>query len=182
MNALSKLKPAIPFILLIALLGLLWHELFSARAAEIPSALVGEPVPHFRLQTLFAPPNQFTEKNLRGRVSLLNVWATWCYACNLEHGMLMKIKDEYHVPIYGINYKDNPQDARAYLQKKGNPYVMIGSDNSGDTGIDLGIYGTPETFVISPRGRIIYRHVGTIDQETWDSVLYPLLKKYESVR
>ena len=111
-------------------------------------------------------------------MSLLNVWATWCYACEIEAPMLLKIKTQYHIPIYSILYKDDPKEALLSLKKNGNPYVMIGLDRKGDTAIDLGVYGTPETFVISREGKIIYRHVGIINQTVWDSVLYPLIKKY----
>ncbi len=176
----KKLNFIFPFILLIALLSLLWRELFYSKPGELASALIGEPVPTFSLARLDAPSSLFTEKALGKRVTLLNVWATWCYACGLEHGMLMKIKQDYQVPIYSINYKDDPVAARTWLQQKGNPYVMTGSDSKGDAAIDLGIYGTPETFVINAQGEIVYRHVGAITQKAWDEVLYPLIKKLEA--
>jgi cytochrome c biogenesis protein CcmG/thiol:disulfide interchange protein DsbE len=169
----------LPFIILFALFGLLWRELFYSRPNELPSTLIGETVPPFRLPNLFLPDSSFTQNELRGRVSLLNVWASWCYACNLEAAMLMKIKNEYHVPIYGIDYKDAEGDARTWLQKHGNPYVVTGKDVNGDVAIDLGVYGTPETFVINSNGKIVYRHVGAVDQKTWDEVLYPLVKRLE---
>jgi cytochrome c biogenesis protein CcmG/thiol:disulfide interchange protein DsbE len=179
---MKKLKIIIPFILLFTLLGLLWRELVYAKVGEIPSALIGEDLPSFQLTTLYHPEQLLTEKTLRGRVILLNVWATWCYACTQEQPMLMKIKNQYHVPLYSIDYKDNPVEAKQWLQKYGNPYILIGNDNTGDTAIDLGVYGTPETFVISPSGKIVYRHIGTIDQHAWDTVLYPLVKKYEKTQ
>ncbi|MBV9575779.1 MAG: DsbE family thiol:disulfide interchange protein, partial [Gammaproteobacteria bacterium] len=174
-----KIKIIFPFIILFSLVALLYDELFYAKTGELPSPLLGESVPKFTLQTLSSNQVLFTQRELRGRVSLVNVWATWCYACNLEHAMLMKIRNQYHVPLYGIAYKDNANDVSAWLAKKGNPYIMTGNDNTGDVAIDLGVYGTPETFVISPQGRIIYRHIGSIDQKTWDEVLFPLIKKYE---
>lgn len=170
----------IPFIILFMLLGLLWRELFYAKSSELPSALIGEDVPNFQLPILYQQQKMFTQKDLAGgHIALLNVWATWCYACGIEHPMLMKLKEQYHVPIYSIDYKDAPQNAKKWLQEKGNPYVMTGDDRKGDAAIDFGVYGTPETFVISPNGKIIYRHTGAIDQKTWDEVLYPLVKKYE---
>lgn len=175
-----KIKNIIPFILLFALISLLWRALFYTQANVLPSALIGETVPRFSLPNLLFPPAKFTQKELYGHVSLLNVWATWCYACQLEEPMLVKIKEQYHVPIYSIDYKDNADDARKWLENN-NPYVMTGDDREGDVAIDLGVYGTPETFVISPQGKIIYRHIGAIDQKTWDDVLYPLIKKYETL-
>lgn len=175
-----KAKFLIPFIILFALLGLLWRELFYANPHEIPSALIGENVPQFSLPILTKENSFFTNKELVGHVSLINVWATWCYACAQEHDMLLKIKENYHVPIYSINYKDNQRDALNWLLQHGNPYVLTGSDKNGDVAIDFGVYGTPETFVISPQGKIIYRHIGAIDQATWDNILYPLVKQYET--
>jgi len=179
MKSSKILKLITPFIILFALCGLLWRELFYARPSELPSALIGEAVPDFSLPDLYEPLKSFTPKDFNGRVALVNVWATWCYACALEQPLLMKIKEQYHVPIYSIDYKDNPKDAKQWLEKNGNPYVMTGSDLHGDTAIDFGVYGTPETFVISPAGKIVYRYVGAIDQNGWDEVLYPLIKKYE---
>lgn len=176
----QKLKMLIPFILLFSLLGLLWHELFSSYTTELPSALIGERIPNFQLPVLQQSDKTFTQKNLVGQVSLLNVWATWCTACGVEHDMLMTIKNKYNVPIYGIDYKDNARDAAKWLRDKGNPYVMIGNDITGDVGIDLGVYGTPETFILNKNGDIVYRHVGSIDQDTWDNVLYPIVQKYQN--
>lgn len=175
---MNKFKQLVPFIFLFALFAIFYRELFYSKPNELPSTLVGEDVPAFKLPLLYQPQVNFTEKDLLGQVALLNVWASWCYACGLEQTMLMKIKDDYHVPIYSINYKDKPDDAKAWLHQNGNPYLMIGADTLGDTAIDLGVYGTPETFVISPQGKIIYRHVGVIDQKAWDETLYPLIKKY----
>lgn len=176
---ISKIKTLIPFVILFILFAILWRELFYSKPNELPSALIGETIPDFQLPNIYQPTNLFTQKNLVGHVSLLNVWATWCYACSIEHKMLMKIKEQYHIPIYSINYKDDPLAAKGWLQKFGNPYVMTGSDLHGDVAIDLGVYGTPETFVISKEGKIVYRHIGIIDQKVWDDVLYPIVKKYE---
>ncbi len=174
-----KLKFIIPFLLLFILLSILWRELFYAKPHELPSVLIGETLPNFSLPTLFTPTKTLDSKNLIGHVSLLNVFASWCYACQLEQPFLIQISEQYHVPIYGINYKDKPDEAKQWLRQFGNPYSLIGLDKEGNTGIDLGVYGTPETFVISREGKIVYRHVGVINQQVWDDVLYPLVKKYE---
>lgn len=171
----KKIHLIFPIIFISCLLTLLYRELFYANNVVIPSALIGETIPPFNLRELNST-HLFTEKNLRGKFLLLNVWATWCYACKIEHDMLLKIKNVYHIPIYSINYKDDPQSAKIWLEHNGNPYIMTGLDNSGEIAIDLGVYGTPETFVIDPAGKIIYRHVGIINQTIWDQQLYPLFK------
>jgi cytochrome c biogenesis protein CcmG/thiol:disulfide interchange protein DsbE len=173
---MSKVKFIIPFLALFALLGMLWYELF-ANQHDIPSPLIGEAVPTFSLPTL--NNGTLSSRDLQGHVSLLNVFASWCYACSLETDMLMKIKTTYHVALYGINYKDKREDLESWLKKYGNPYIKIGDDRNGDVAIDLGVFGTPETFIISKQGKIVYRHVGVIDQKVWDEVIYPLVKKYE---
>jgi cytochrome c biogenesis protein CcmG/thiol:disulfide interchange protein DsbE len=167
-----------PFFALFILLGLLGWELFYAKPGELPSALVGEPVPNFTLPNIFPAQPALQSTDLNGRVILLNVWATWCQSCKNEHPMLMKIKNEYHVPLFGISYKDNADDAIAWLKQNGNPFVLNGNDGNGDVAIELGVYGTPETFVIK-EGRIIYRHVGMIDEQTWNEKLYPLIQQNE---
>lgn len=174
-----KLKFIIPFVLLFVLLGILCRELFYAKPHELPSALIGESLPNFSLPLLFTPEKTLTPKDFAGHVSLLNVWASWCYACQFEQPFLMQIREQYHIPIYGMSYKDKPDEAKKWLEQYGNPFVLIGLDKDGNTGIDLGVYGTPETFVISREGKIVYRHVGAINQEVWDDVLYPVVKKYE---
>lgn len=176
---IRKLKLTIPFILLIMLFSLLGRELYSASPSNTAS-MTGAAVPAFRLPNLFDSNKSFSSSSLKGKVVLLNVFASWCSACNAEHAMLMHIKDNYHVPIYGILYRDNARDAIQWLNQKGNPYVTVGNDPRGDVAVDLGIYGTPETFVISPQGRIIYRHLGVISQRVWDNDIYPLIKQYEN--
>lgn len=174
-----KMKLFIPFIILFALVGLLWRGLFYVKKNEIPSALIGQTLPDFQLPNILEQRKLFTPKDLVGRASLLNIWASWCYACSVEHPMLMRIKKIYHVPIYGIIYKDNVRDVKSVLRLHGNPFTVIGNDSTGDVAIDLGVYGTPETYVINPQGKIIYRHIGVIDQQTWDNVLYPMIKQFE---
>jgi|SRR3990167_6461758 len=172
----------VPFIALIALLCVLGVELFRHKQDAISASMVGEPVPAFHLVDLLHPEKEFTSKDLLGQVSLLNVWATWCYACQQEHTMLLAIKEHYNVPIYSIDYRDKPEAANMWLAKLGNPYQAVGEDNTGGVSIDLGVYGTPETFIVDAHGRIRYRHVGRIDQETWEKVLWPLVQQYGEER
>lgn len=175
---MSKLKSAVPFLALFFLLGMLGYELFYAKPHEIPSPLIGENVPEFSLPTL--GNSVLTPRDFQGHVSLVNVFASWCYACTVETDMLMEISNNYHVAIYGINYKDKREDVQSWLKKYGNPYIKIGDDKNGDVAIDLGVYGTPETFIVSKQGKIVYRHIGVIDQTTWDNILYPMVQKYEA--
>lgn len=177
MRQLTILKKITPFAILFTLLVLLAWELFYAKPSELPSALIGEEVPHFKLKNLFEGQPEFTDQALKGHVSLVNVWATWCYACGIEHEMLMKIKNDYHIPIYSIVYKDTVPEAIRWLNENGNPYVLSGNDYNGDVAIDFGVYGTPETFVINAQGKIIYRQIGVIDQKVWNDTLYPLIQK-----
>ena len=176
--SLSKIKFLIPFFILFSLLVVLWSQLSSTRSYANSSGISGEKMPSFSVPSLYGSSN-LTNKSLGGRVVLLNFWASWCSACQAEHDMLMRIKNVYHVPIYGISFKDDPSDARDMLSRHGNPYVQVGSDVNGVTGVDFGIYATPETFVINPSGNIIYKHIGVIDQSTWDETIYPLIKQYQ---
>jgi cytochrome c biogenesis protein CcmG/thiol:disulfide interchange protein DsbE len=177
---MHKFKLIMPFLILLLLLSVLVEQLFFGKRNELPSALIGRPVPSFVLSTLAPSDGPLSNQDFLGRAVLLNVWATWCQACAYEHPMLMKIKNEYHVPIYGLDYKDNPDDAKLWLKRNGDPYVSVGSDVKGDVAIDFGVYGTPETFIISQQGRITYRHVGVLDEKTWKEVLWPIFKKANS--
>jgi cytochrome c biogenesis protein CcmG/thiol:disulfide interchange protein DsbE len=177
MTAKQTLRHIIPFITFFTLLGLLGWELFYSKPHDLPSALVGEDLPAFNLPNLFPQQPAFTNQALRGNTILINVWASWCDACAIEHAMLMKISTQYHVPIYSINYKDTPKDAMRWLKENGNPYALTGQDINGDTAIDFGVYGTPETFVVNAQRKIIYRHIGAINQQAWDEILYPLIQK-----
>src|SRR6202042_1693517 len=146
----------LPFVILFALFGLLWHALFYTKSNEMVSHLIGVELLAFKLPNLYFPEKKFTSDQLMGQVSLLHVWATWCRICNLEHDFLIEMNKKYHIPLYGILYKDDQKEAFQWLKNKGNPYIQIGNDDTGSVSIDLGIYGTPETFVISPQGRILY--------------------------
>ena len=177
---MRALKIVTPFILLFLLVSILAYELFYAKPHELPSALIGQAVPAFDVPELNHPRQRFTERQFAQHVMLLNVWASWCEACQTEAAMLMNISKNYSVPLFGLVYKDNPAAAKQWLKENGNPYVAIGDDAKGDVAIDLGVYGTPETFVINKQGQIIYRHIGPIDQAAWDNTLYPLIQRAEA--
>lgn len=144
--------------------------------SQIPSALIDKPAPAFDLPPIEGRTDGFASTHLRGKVALVNVWASWCPPCRAEHPVLMTLARE-GVPIYGINYKEKPADALRFLGELGNPFARIGADGTGRTAIDWGVYGYPETFVVDAAGRIRYRHVGPINPGQLDSVIRPILKK-----
>ncbi|MBA3661459.1 MAG: DsbE family thiol:disulfide interchange protein [Gammaproteobacteria bacterium] len=176
----QKIKLLIPFLLLFGLVVFLYQQIVSHNPRELPSQLIGQKIPKFSLPDLLAPDQTLTENDFKNRVTLFNVWASWCYACALEHDQLLKIANDYHIPIYSLNYKDDPKKATMLLHQQGNPYLKTGVDAKGQVAIELGVYATPETFVIDQTGTIQYRHVGVIDAETWQKTLLPIIKQIEN--
>ena len=149
--------------------------------SRIPSMLIDKPLPAFDVPGLDAASPGFSTASFgsgiaRGEPKLLNVFASWCAACPEEHPMLTQIASE-GVPVYGLDWKDQPADAKAWLAKLGNPYHRIGSDPGARTGIDLGVTGVPETFVVDGRGRVRYKQIGPISPDDWDKTLKPMLAK-----
>ena len=142
----------------------------------IPSPLIGKLVPEFSSTTLF-DNKVITNKSLIGKPYMLNVWWSWCYGCSLEHNLLIDIYNTVTIDIYGLNYKDNKINAMEWLKNKGNPYRKIIFDNDGSIAIDFGVYGAPETFLVNKNGIIIHKHVGPIDQNYYNDVLLPNIKK-----
>ena len=129
---------------------------------------------------LLQPDQQLSEKIFLGKVSLLHVWATWCATCRAEHLVLMDLARSKKVVFYGLNYKDNPEAAKNWLKQYGNPYKAIISDPQGRLGIDLGVYGTPETFLIDSQGVIRYKYIGAITQHIWEHDIMPEIQRYQS--
>jgi cytochrome c biogenesis protein CcmG/thiol:disulfide interchange protein DsbE len=147
---------------------------------EVPSPLVDKPAPAFNLPRLDAPEQMISTQDLRGQVWLLNVWASWCVACRQEHPLLVDLARAGTVKVYGLNYKDKREDAIGMLRKTGDPYVKSVSDTEGLVGIDYGVYGVPETFVIDKQGVIRYKQIGPITPEAVRDTLLPLIKKLEA--
>src|SRR5690606_62061 len=156
---------AIPLIVVIALVAAFWRGL-SLNPGEVPSPLIGKAAPAFSLPTLHDPSARFTHEDLQGKISLLNVFGTWCPGCHEEHALLVEWSKAppHGVPIYGLNWKDERDAAIQWLARDGNPYARIGFDESGDVGIDWGVYGAPETFLIDTQGRVRLKHVGVLTQ------------------
>ena len=144
---------------------------------EIPSPLIGKPVPRFELPAVRGRTLGLASADLKGEVSIVNVFASWCVACKEEHPVFMRMKREGLLPIHGLNYKDRPEDAAKWLDELGDPYTRTGADLDGRVAIDWGVYGVPETFVIDRNGRIAYKHIGPVTPTVLDETLRPLIAK-----
>ena len=139
----------------------------------LPSPLIGRPVPQFTLPNLFDNTQPVSSESLKGRWLLVNVWGTWCVECRAEHQVLLQIKQQARVPILGIDWKDQNEDALAWLAQLGNPYERVATDRDGRVAIDWGVYGAPESFLISPAGTVVYKHIGAMTEQVWNSEFLP---------
>ncbi len=146
---------------------------------EVPSPLIGKPAPAFRLAQLHQPAKTLTREDMVGQVWLLNVWASWCVSCRAEHPVLLDLARTKTVPILGLNYKDQPADALAWLKQFGDPYALSITDLDGRVGIDYGVYGVPETFVIDKAGVIRYKQIGPVTPEVLTGKILPLVRELE---
>ncbi len=169
-------KFLIPLVAFALIGGLLWKGL-SLDPRRIPSPLIGKPVSDFSLARVRKPKQIISPKDLYGRVYLLNVWASWCVACRQEHPLLMEIQRSQLVAIIGLNYKDKQKDAREFLRELGDPYEMSLADLNGRVGIDMGVYGVPETFVIDKKGIIRYKHIGPINEKALVENIMPVVRQ-----
>jgi cytochrome c biogenesis protein CcmG/thiol:disulfide interchange protein DsbE len=143
----------------------------------VPSALINRPAPDFVLPGLYESAEGLTRKNLEGRVTLVNFFASWCAPCREEHPQLLSLGRLPGVSLDGIAYKDKPEDSRRFLERLGNPFGRIGIDRNGTTAIDFGVYGVPETYVVDGTGRIRYRHVGPLTAEDVKREVLPLIEQ-----
>lgn len=167
--------PLAAFVVLAAVLGVG----LQLNPREVPSPFIGKPAPAFNLPLVHDPQRQISSESLRGKVWLLNVWASWCVACRVEHPVLVDLARLNAVPIYGLNYKDDRRAAMEWLRQFGDPYVASLSDRDGRVGIDYGVYGVPETFVIDRAGVVRHKHIGPVTQEVWERDLLPLVRRLE---
>lgn len=134
---------------------------------QIPSPFLMKPAPEFELPRLDDPDRRVGSADYQGRLALVNVWATWCAGCRQEHGYLVKLASEIDIPIFGLNWRDRRDEALGWLQRLGDPYVASAYDEDGRVGIDWGVYGAPETFLISPDGIVLYKQLGPLSEEIW---------------
>lgn len=174
----------LPLIVFLGLAGVFYVRLFAGDPSVVPSALIGRTVPSFdlpALEGLAGPEGQipgFGDGALkRGRVTVVNVWASWCVPCRDEHPVLVELAQDDRFELYGINYKDPEANARRFLGHYGNPFVAVGADRSGRVGIDWGVYGVPETFVVDGEGRIVYKHIGPLMPGSVEERLMPAIER-----
>lgn len=147
--------------------------------SELPSPLIGQPLPAFELPSLTEPSRTVSSAELRGRPALVNVWASWCAACRDEHDFLLRLSANGIIPVYGLNWRDERASALRWLQNLGDPYIASAYDGEGRVGIDLGVYGAPETFLIGPDGTVLHRHVSPLTPEVWAREFEPRLAALE---
>jgi cytochrome c biogenesis protein CcmG/thiol:disulfide interchange protein DsbE len=168
------IKFLLPVILFFVLCGFLLIGLYKD-PSEVPSPLIGKSVPEFILPTLQDSSVQFSNNKFHGKVSVLNVWATWCFACKQEHPALLELARRKIAAIYGLNYKDDAAKAKMYLRDFGNPFEANAFDEAGRVAIDWGVYGAPETFLIDKKGVIRYKHIGPLTLDDLDNKIQPLI-------
>jgi cytochrome c biogenesis protein CcmG, thiol:disulfide interchange protein DsbE len=173
---MSRISLFLPLAIFLALVGLLYAGFSLDDPHRLPSAMVGRAFPAFELPRLDDEQRMATEAEVKGRVALVNVWATWCPTCKAEHAELMRIHEKTGLPIIGINYKDDPAAARRWLAQYGDPYEFSIVDRDGRLGIELGVYGAPETFVIDAQGVIVHKRVGDVNRRVWENEIAPVVE------
>lgn len=173
MNKVIRFLP----LIVVLLLGVLLARGLYLNPKELPSALIGKPLPQFNLTSLTEPEKNLTNADLRDGIRLINVWATWCPTCIYEHPYLLQMAKDKRFSLYGVNYKDDRAAARQYLQQHKDPFVFSVFDDQGTLGINLGIYGAPETFVVDASGTIRKRFAGALDGNVWQNEFEPLIQQ-----
>ncbi|HHS83347.1 MAG TPA: DsbE family thiol:disulfide interchange protein [Gammaproteobacteria bacterium] len=175
-----KARFLIPLVLFLLLIGLFVVGL-KLDPREVPSPLIDKPAPEFSLPELLDKEKTISTADLtKSKVSLFNVWASWCVACRQEHPFLVELARAGEVPIYGLNYKDKRPDAIRWLNRLGNPYTASAFDEKGRVGIDWGVYGVPETFVVDSKGIIRYKQIGPLTEQAWRETILPLIEKIKA--
>ena len=145
----------------------------SRDPSELPSPFLDKPAPEFTLPTLSDTSTTISSDDYKGQMALINVWATWCVGCRQEHGWLMELSARNEIPIYGLNWRDQRDDALEWIEQLGNPYTESGYDGDGRVGIDWGVYGAPETFLVDKKGTVLYKHLGPLDEQVWQRDFVP---------
>lgn len=168
-----------PLAAFLVLVGFLYVGL-HLKPHEVPSPLIGKPAPAFNLPQLDEPAKKISAADMKGKVWLLNVWASWCESCKDEHPVLLALAQQNLVPVYGLDYKDKREDAQAWLRQAGNPYALVASDADGRIGIDYGVYGVPETYVIDKQGVIQYKEIGPVTPQNLRDKILPLVAQLQA--
>ncbi|MDH5488797.1 MAG: DsbE family thiol:disulfide interchange protein [Rhodospirillaceae bacterium] len=176
---MRRLIYIIPLIVLLAVVGASIVQMKSGKPAnELPSVLINTPIPDFTLAPIKGRDDGFSTADLKGQVTLVNLFGSWCFACLTEHPFLMRIKEQNLIPIFGLDWREKDPDAGpAWLAKWGNPYTRIGDDPKSKGAIALGVTGAPESFIIDKKGIIRYKQIGPITPEVWDETLWPIIQK-----
>ncbi|MEQ1602278.1 MAG: DsbE family thiol:disulfide interchange protein [Methylophilaceae bacterium] len=169
----------LPLAIFLVVVGFLFKGL-NLDPREVPSPLVGKPAPQFSLPQLGDAQKTFSPRDMLGQVWLFNVWASWCVACREEHPILVALSKQNIVPVYGMDYKDTREDAEQWLSQGGNPYLVTAVDADGRVGIDYGVYGVPETYVIDKAGVIAYKQIGPITEDALRDKILPLVKRLQA--
>ena len=168
-------------LVLFAVLALLLGVGLRLNPREVPSPFIGKPAPAFTLPQLADPARTLSAAELKGQVWVLNVWASWCAPCRDEHALLVQlVKEQPSLLLVGLNYKDDPRNGAEWLRKLGDPYQNVAVDRDGRVGIDYGVYGVPETFIIDREGIVRLKHIGPLTPEVWTNDVLPLLKKLKT--
>jgi cytochrome c biogenesis protein CcmG, thiol:disulfide interchange protein DsbE len=173
-----KPRHAVP-LAAFALLAVLLGVGLTLNPREVPSPFIGKPAPAFRLPQLADSGTPLSPADMAGQVWVLNVWASWCAPCREEHPLLVAVARQQQVPLVGLNYKDDPRNAQEWLRQLGDPYRATAVDRDGRVGIDYGVYGVPETFVIDKAGVVRFKHVGPLTQDVWARQVLPLVQKLQ---
>ncbi|MDO8926640.1 MAG: DsbE family thiol:disulfide interchange protein [Sideroxyarcus sp.] len=166
----------LPLVIFLALAAFLFKGL-SLDPREVPSPLIDKPAPAFTLPQLHNPKKQFSPQDMKGKVWMLNVWASWCGSCKDEHPILMDIAQQKIVPVYGLNYKDKREDGLATLRNSGDPYTLVIFDADGKVGFDYGVYGVPETYIIDKQGVIRDKIIGAVTRQNLRERILPLIEE-----
>ncbi len=171
-------KWTLPLAIFVVIVGFLYTGL-ARNPREIPSPLVGQPAPQFTLAQLHEPTKSLGTADMKGQVWLLNVWASWCVSCRVEHPLLLELAKAKIVPIVGLNYKDRVREGKSWLVELGDPYAVSVVDADGRVGIDWGVYGVPETFVVDKQGVIRYKQIGPVTAAALERKILPLVRELQ---
>ena len=175
------LRFGIPLVLFV-LLGVFLYVGLHRDPSYVPSPLIGKPAPEFKLPSLQDASYVVDSNELRGRAWVLNVWGTWCVGCRQEHSTLVEIARSHTVPLIGLNWKDDGDAAQEWLRTLGNPYAVVAADQEGRVAIDWGVYGAPETFLIGPDGKVLFKHIAPMTMDVWNREFVPRIRAAQAYR